>query len=248
MLRSISDIRGYKLAATDGDLGRVGDVFFDDRSWTVRYFVVDTAGWLASRLVLVSPVAVTDATAQQRRLHVRLSRQQVEDSPPVTTDEPFSRLIEERLAQHFDWPLYWVGPGAMGVPPPPRAAVVSNENDEIGRTVAEVEKSLRSAKEVAGYRIRASDGEVGEVHDFIADDQTWRIRYLIVDTGRILPGRKVLLSVDWIKNVNWASSCVEVDVSVESVKGAPEFDAAEPVNRALEVRLYDYYGRPKYWP
>jgi len=58
----------------------------------------------------------------------------------------------------------------------------------------------------------------------------------------------VLVAVTWIEYVDWAESLVHVDLSRDQVKGSPEFDATAPVNRDYESRLYDYYGRPAYWP
>jgi hypothetical protein len=115
---------------------------------------------------------------------------------------------------------------------------------------ADKEKSdpeLRSTKEVIGYRIKASDGEIGHVEDFIIDDQDWIIRYMVVDTRNWLPGRKVLVSPQWIEKVSWADSEVRIDLSRKAVEQSPKYDPSTPVNREYEVRMYDYYGRPVYW-
>jgi hypothetical protein len=107
---------------------------------------------------------------------------------------------------------------------------------------------LRSAKEVTGYRIHANDGEIGHVEDFIVDDQTWTLRYMIIDTSNWLPGsRKVLVSPTWIDSVDWLENKVDMDLTVDQIKQGPEYDPSEPINRTHEVRLYDFYGRPKYW-
>ena len=62
------------------------------------------------------------------------------------------------------------------------------------------------------------------------------------------PGKSVLVPPDWIEELSWAKSSVRVNVDRESIRHAPAFDPAAPVNREYEVRLYDYYGRPRYWP
>jgi hypothetical protein len=111
----------------------------------------------------------------------------------------------------------------------------------------EKEHHLRSTREVIGYHIQARDGEIGHVEDFIADDQTWAIQYMVVDTRNWLPGRKVLIAPAWIEKVDWLERLVHVDLLRETIQNSPEFDPSAPVNRAYEVRLYDYYGRPKYW-
>ena len=98
-----------------------------------------------------------------------------------------------------------------------------------------------------GYKIHAEEGQIGHVEDFIVHEDDWAIRYMVVDTRNWLPGRKVIIPPDWIKDISWMDSEVLVDVSKEVVKESPEFDPAAPVNREYETRLYDYYGRPKYW-
>jgi hypothetical protein len=103
---------------------------------------------------------------------------------------------------------------------------------------------------VRGYDIQATDGKIGYVADFIADDENWAIHYIVVDTrGGLdwLPGSQVLVSPMWIQAVTWPERNVYVGLSRETVKDSPEFDPSVPVNREYEIRLYDYYGRPKYW-
>jgi hypothetical protein len=106
---------------------------------------------------------------------------------------------------------------------------------------------LRSIQELQGYKISVLDGNIGHVEEFIADDSNWFIRYMVVDTKNWLPGRKVLIAPDWIEQVSWNDSKFYVDLPRELIKDSPEYDPAAPVNRQYEARLYDYYGRPKYW-
>ncbi|HEY5074033.1 MAG TPA: hypothetical protein VII34_05000 [Pyrinomonadaceae bacterium] len=98
-----------------------------------------------------------------------------------------------------------------------------------------------------GYYIGAKDGDIGHVQDFIIDDQTWAIRYMVIDTINWWPAKKVVIAPQWIERVSWAQSRVYVDLTRESIKQAPEYDATAIVNREYEDSLYDYYGRPKYW-
>jgi hypothetical protein len=106
---------------------------------------------------------------------------------------------------------------------------------------------LRSTQEVLGYYIHASDGDLGHVEDFIVDDDNWTIRYMVVDTRNWLPGKKVLVAPEWITEVSWGESKVYVDLTQDAIKDSPEYDPTETVNRLYEERLYDFYGRPKYW-
>lgn len=106
---------------------------------------------------------------------------------------------------------------------------------------------LRSINELINYTLKAEDDEIGRCKDFLFDDRLWVVRYILADTGKWLPGRKVLISLDWIESVSWLENEVKVDVTSEAIKNSPEFDPSQPVNREYEIVLYDYYGRPKYW-
>lgn len=109
----------------------------------------------------------------------------------------------------------------------------------------EPDNHLRSSKSVIGYDIQARDGKIGHVEDFIVDDQTWMINYMIVDTRNWLPGKKVIISPHWVEAVHWAISEVKVDLLKETVENSPEYDPSAPINQDYEDKLYDYYGRPK---
>jgi hypothetical protein len=79
------------------------------------------------------------------------------------------------------------------------------------------------------------------------DDETWCIRYMVVDTSNWWFGRKVLVSSEWITRVDWSESLLRVDMTREKVKNSPEYDSSGHVQREYERRLHDYYGRPGYW-
>ncbi|MGQ9572218.1 MAG: PRC-barrel domain-containing protein [Dehalococcoidia bacterium] len=113
------------------------------------------------------------------------------------------------------------------------------EEEEARRRESE-DPHLRSVKEVTGYHIQATDGEIGHVEDFILDDEDWVIRYMVVDTRNWLPGKKVLVAPGWVENIDWSESKVAVGLSREEIKDSPEYDPSAPVNREYEVRLYDY--------
>ncbi len=105
---------------------------------------------------------------------------------------------------------------------------------------------LRSAAKVTGYHIEATDGEIGHVEDFIIDDETWEIRYMVVDTRNRLPGKKVLIAPRWIHQVSWDNSKVYVNLSREAIENEPEYHS-DDFNREYEEKLHDRYGWPKYW-
>ena len=254
MLKPASGFKGFTIAAVDGDLGSVADLYFDDLSWTVRYLVVDTGTWLPGRQVLISPLSVREAGD---KILVALTQAQVKDSPPVESDRPVNRQQEEAIARYYDQRYYWEGPyrwGLLaypGMPPVPTAPIplegVTEEMVARDRQTELGDPSLRSARDVTGYHIAALDGDLGHVDDFLVDDREWAIRYLVVDTRNWWPGKKVVLSPDWIKTVSWTDSQVHVDLRRDEIKAAPEYDPSRPFDRAYENHLFDHLHRRKYW-
>lgn len=235
MLRSIKNLGGYTLQATDGEVGKVREFYFDDQTWTVRYLVADTGNWLVGRLVLLSMASLGNPDWERKLFPVNLRKAQVEKSPPIEADEPVSRQMELDLHSYYGWPPYWNASAYIA------AARVNAQQDRAG------DPHLRSTREVIGYHIQATDGEIGHVDDFVVDDEVWVIRYMVVDTRNWLPGKKVLVAPLWTSDIDWASRRVSVDLARDTIKSGPEFDPSRPVNREYEVRLYDYYGRPHYW-
>src|ERR671937_203627 len=108
MLRSLEELKGYAIHATDGDIGNVEDVYFDEGHWTVRYFVVNTGNWLTGRRVLISPIVFRDADWHAKKILVTLTREQVKNSPDFDTHKPVSRQHEIELARYFNWAPYWM--------------------------------------------------------------------------------------------------------------------------------------------
>ena len=247
MLRSVSGMRGFTIHATDGDMGSVDDFLFDDQQWTIRYLVANTGSWLSSRLVLVSPIAFRSADVARETFDVALTRQQVENSPSIATDQPVSRQLEGEYSRYYGYPCYWAGQGLWGAGMYPRmedmAAVSSTYQEmETGRQ-PEGDPYLRSAREVTGYAIQARDGDLGHVEDFIVDDESWGLRYLVVDTRNWWPGKHVLVSPRWIDSVSWTESSVMVDLLRETIKEGPEYDPSMLLDRAYESRLLRRHPR-----
>lgn len=242
MLRSVKEINGYTIQATDGQIGSVDNFLFDDQSWIIRYAVVNTGIWLFGRKVLITPSVFQPPRWQDRVFPVSLDKEKIRNSPDINTDKPISWQEELKLHSSYGWLPYWQN-AAPGSIPAPMLATTAVEDVVEEKT----DSHLRSAKEVFGYRIQAKNGEIGHLEDFIIDDQLWLIRYAVVDTQNWLPGKKVLLSKDWIESINWATQNVFMDLTQESIKNSPEFNPAVGVNEEYEKRLYDYYGRPAYW-
>ncbi len=248
MLRKARDLERYKVRATDGEIGDVDEFFFDDETWTLRYLVVETGSWLDKRRVLIAPECFGIPDWPIREFPVELTREQVKDSPPIDTDKPVWRQHELDYRAHFGWSPYWTS--AAGLAPsgiPVTEELMEHVEAERDRAVEEGDPHLQSSRAVTGYHVEARDGEVGHVEDFLIDDETWAIRYIVIDTHNWLPGKHVLLGPEWVQEIDWAASKVRVDVDRDQIERAPEFDDSASVGRDYEEALHAHYGKTPYW-
>jgi uncharacterized protein YrrD len=250
MLRRAKELDGCAIRATDGEIGEVKDVFFDVDAWTVRYFVVETGNWLRHRRVLVAPeVAGRPMNADGGcELPVRLTQEQVRESPDVDTHRPFGRQRELAYREYYAWPIYWptgmFTAGGVGMAPP----MVTQDEQQASAEPEHVaegaeDQRLRSMGEVRGYVLRASDGDIGHVRDFILDDESWGVRYIVVDTGNWLPSKDVLVAPSWISSVSWSDNEVVVELRRDEVKTAPEYHESDGVTADYERALREHYRR-----
>ena len=249
MLRSLKDLERYTVNATDGDLGTVVNFLLDDRRWVVRYLVVEAGGFLDGRRVLISPIFFRQAEWLTRRFHLALTIDKIKKSPSVDVDKPVSRQHEEEYYGYYGAPYYWSGEGLWGMGAYP-GMLIAGSMDQAPPQSADVvsgDAHLRSAREVQGYGVEGSDGAIGHVEDFLVDDETWAVRYLVIDTSNWWFGKKVLVAPHWASRISWEESKVHVDLSRLAIQKSPQWSPTEPVNREYEARLYDYYGRPVYW-
>ena len=201
MLNKAKILKGYKLHCLDGEIGEVKEFYFDDQHWTIRYLVADTGNWLTGRQVLISPYAMVVVNKEEQYITIDLTKKQIEDSPSLSSDKPVSRQFEEAYYGYYEWPMYWGGPYMWGYYP---YIVCDREKwKESTKGEKKWDPHLRSTHDVSSYHIQAEDGEIGHVEDFIIDDETWAIRYIIINTRNWWPGKKVLVSPRWIEHVSW---------------------------------------------
>ncbi len=240
MRKSAKAIRGLSIHATDGEIGKVDDLLFDDEKWVVRYLVVDTGSWLTGRKVLISPIAFRGIDWERGAVAVKLTRAEVEQSPDVSTDQPVSRQQELRLFEYYGYQPYWSGYGmwGMGMYPAALAPVLgatglaareassSEERADDEAAEKKPDPHLRSVREVIGYHIGALDGALGHVEDFVIDDTTFELLALVVDTRNFWPSKSVLITPKQVTNVRWPERRVEVNLTRARVRAEPPFDVS----------------------
>lgn len=246
MLITAKTLKGYNLDTLDGEIGKVKEFYFDDKHWAIRYLVAETGNWLTGRQVLISPYALAAANKEEQHIAVDLTKKQIEDSPSLTSDKPVSRQFEESYYKYYGMPMYWNGSNMWGAYP----TIVHDRTtwaEPAHNEKASWDPHLRSTHDVSGHHIQATDGEIGHVEDFIIDDETWAIRYLIIDTQNWWPGKKVLLSPLWIERISWDDAKVFVNLLRETIKQSPEYTEESLLTRDYETGLYRHYNRQGYW-
>ena len=246
MLRSLKDIHGHQVNATDGDIGTVANFLFDDKDWAIRYLVVETGGFFDNRRVLVSPISFGKPDWSAKRFPLVLTMAKVKNSPGIDTDKPVSRQHERDFHGYYGYAYYWGYSGiwGMGLYPKMLANARLDEPISAGPGPAIYDVHLRSAAELRGYHIQGSDDAIGHLEDLIIDDETWAVRYLVIDTSNGWFGKKVLVSPHWAEKISWAERNVYVDMPRQSIKESPQWILGEAIDREYETDLYSYYQRP----
>ncbi len=249
MLYRMEKLIGMSIGASDGELGKVKDLYFDDRRWAVRYLIVETGSWLEQRKVLISPIAVRSINWDDGIVRVGLTMEQVKASPDIDTDKPVSRQHELEFFNYYGYPDYFDGSMLWGISPYP---LIPTQHALPGTSPAKRiakpdDVHLRSAEVVKGYQLQATDESIGHLADFLLDDGSWAIRYVVVDTSNWWFGKHVVIPTEWITHLDWAEKNATVGVLREVVKAAPEYDPAVEFSREYEAKLFRHYERPAYW-
>jgi len=245
MFNSVSHVTATHVRAVDGDIGPVGDVLFDDRDWVIRYLVVDARSWLAERGVLISPYSVKQPVGRDGMIDVALTRRLVRTSPALDIDGSVSREHEREFLRHYHYPDYWEGGGLWALGAMPYPSVAPRPHAERGAACAyPADMQLRSTAQTQGFEVPG----IGQVQDFVFDDASWQIRYLIVDTqGWWQGGRKVLIAQAWVDRIDWGTRRVHVPLAREQVRLSPAYQDVASIHREYEVLLHANYQRPGYW-
>ncbi len=252
MLFNLSTIRGHAVTASDGAIGTVSDLLFDDASWTIRWLVVDTGNWLTGRKVLLPPAALGHPDPEAKSFPVRLTRAAVEASPELETQLPVSRQFETSIYDHYGWSPYWGAGYYMGGYGMLAGSYPMWSDPEEQRRAEDFARQaeradapqLRSAEAVTGYHLQATDGSIGHLADLLVDDTDWSVHYLVVDTSNWWNGKLVLISPRAAKDIRWTEQLIYLDVDRATVKASPPYDPAKPVDRSDEQRMAEHYATP----
>jgi hypothetical protein len=239
MTHKVSECLGCTVRASDGDVGTVVELYFDDVTWRIRYLAVKMAR-SAGRTVLLSVAALRQPDWQAHVIQANHTLGQICNSPVADIARPVTRQHEVTLHRHYLWPVYWVGgfyelprleisPGADGL------GTLTTASPHVG--VRQLEPQVRGLRDVTNCRVRAADGLLGQVHDALFDDETWSMRYLVVNMQAWLPDRLVLVSPHWLTKVSWPDHEIRVDLTREIIKKSPKVHLSQIGTTDYEQKL-----------
>ncbi|ETZ19562.1 PRC-barrel domain-containing protein [Pedobacter sp. V48] len=209
---------GVTLTATDGKIGTVKDLYFDDENWILRYLVVETDSWLFKRKVLISPCAlVFNEKLNLDALPVSLSKEQIKNSPHIDTDMPVSRQEESSLFNHYSWPVN--GRAGLGYPTTAMLKEVSAQQSRLEHQ-DKFDPNLRSLQHISQYSVHNPEGIIGRAKDLVIELPDWTIPYLLIDDIFTSDEERVLVSTDQIVSIDWNTRQISVSMSRDELQKA----------------------------
>jgi hypothetical protein len=236
MLHNTYVLSGHKIAALDGEIGHIKDFYFDDKTWVIRYLVVDTGSWLSGRLVLLTPHAFGKLDSFERTLHLKLNKKQIENSPSIEAHRPVSRQYEMEYYRYYGWPAYWEGSALWGfggfpvVLPPTREEMAAQHKHH-----HRDDKHLQSTNAVNGYHLEARDGVIGTVSGFMVDDKSWAIREMVVEAGPWYTHKEILISPDKIDRLSYEESKVYVRLTRADIASTADHHLVHAAHSGGEI-------------
>lgn len=228
----LNELIGSTVLATDGELGTVDDVLFDDRDWDIRYLVIRTGSWLTTHLVLIAPQAVQRVEHKDELVAVRLSREEIRQSLPADSVQTVASQ-QQQILDTYGLPLTWWGdpyPSGWGAYPigiptstidPETRMTLEQDRQRRRDELAGQDVHLRSFTEIKDYNLRTPDDEFGHLEDLMVDEVGWHIRFLDIDTRNFFPSDHVLLEPGAVTDIDWQDRVVRVGLSKDQVLKAP---------------------------
>jgi len=270
MLRSIKDLIGYKGIASDGKVGKIVDVLFGDRHWQTRYLVMNTSPSLRFNFhylsedaeprpipaqVLVEPENLDHILLgnHRREVPIKMNVDRVQHSESVTEHLPVEKQFDMEFTKYYRHSIYDERP-MIGLPSgsanidywPPDSAYEHGKREteaHLGRINEIAQQHMHSAKQVMGYRLQANNELLGPISDFILDDDTWEIRYLVTSTSQWHPKRRYLVDTSTIDYLDWSRQTAVTELMKVEIESSEEFHPHDPVNFTNDQIAYDYYGK-----
>jgi hypothetical protein len=222
MLRLVSSFLTYSVHAIDGEAGQISNAYFDDRSWVIRHFIIDTGTWLPGRRVLLDPSILKSIDDRKRRVTLGATRREVRALPSPVTDPSVSLQKHMRARNSYGW-IALESSAPLGYLPWMPEVI---DDDEMADRLDESRRDnphMRSGLEVLRYRMENADREIGQIEDLVFDDVSWRIESVVVYVTLFSPARKMVIPTRHIKKIRWLDKSVTTALSVRRVEMCEPF-------------------------
>ncbi|WP_174616171.1 PRC-barrel domain-containing protein [Virgibacillus ihumii] len=235
MYHLTSTLKKYNIYATDGEMGKVHDLYFDDSKWGLRYAVVDSRKWLPGRRVLLSPATFDSINIEEEFVKANEDKETIRNSPNVPEGQPITKEVEKSLTGYYGWGRYWTDSMVGGVQPRPyndvrNEALAKDQLQQELNLNEEKHHDLRSADETMDYKVHADDGKLGHAADFVLDDHYWRMRYMVVKgEGLQNEGNYYVIDLQDIESVDWFEGDIYVKGSLDSFKQKKHYQYKEDI-------------------
>jgi hypothetical protein len=233
MIRSFKKMQGIHIRALDGEIGKLKDVYFDDRSWEVNYFVVELGPWFSEKIVLVSPAAVS--TFDGVMLNVELTKSELRTCPHADSAIPVSLQRKYVDRSFFDLVCSagsLINGGPFMVPP---------VNDATTNVIPEENPHLRSCGSIINYSLAARDGNIGIIGDFLIDDYLWLIRFIAAPISNDCDSKSIIIEPQLIVSINHQLSVVKLIITNFIALQKPCFDDSRHLDISYEAIIKDIY-------
>ncbi|WP_416149261.1 PRC-barrel domain-containing protein [Salipaludibacillus sp. HK11] len=242
MLLHYSWLTSYTVFGNDGAFGQVEDVYFDEEMWTVRYIVIKTGATFLSAKLFVSPVSIDKIDHVNETIRLSISKDEAKKAPDFG-EEPVSRKREHDFSLYYRMNPYWIGSGVWGSANTARE-MSQQEVQVTEETMEDDNPRVHEARHVTRYELAVNDGTFGKIDDLLVDESSFRINYFIADTKKWLPGgKKVLISPQWIKEIEWAAARIRIDVTRDQLESAPEYRRDLDITDERESYLWLHYRK-----
>jgi uncharacterized protein YrrD len=251
MRTTFDHLKHYAISGSDGELGKIKDMYFDDSSWTVRYLVVDTGSWLTGRRVLLSPESITHIDHLNRIVNVGLSRDRIAEAPSVDAHVPVTRHATLAVDQFYGWHHTWITGGLIDFQVPTAnygPLVTPPEMPEEVRAAWDARRSLdpnlQSLADVHGYSVEAADDEhkLARFQDAIINEATWRIPYVVVDVGTWFTDKHAIVPVHRVRHLDANRRRTVLDMPAAVFEAAPKFDGVDTLDERQESAVIAYFA------
>lgn len=239
MLYLTSTLQSCNVHATDGEMGKVKDIYFDDHDWAIRYAQVDTHKWLPARNVYVSPSSFKGVNKDEGLVEVNHTKETIKNSPTIPADSEISTANEASLTEYYGWNRYWMGGGLWGASDRPVVPQIPAQDAENTARRSEMEMSentnyvLLNESDTIGMKVHGHDGNMGEITDLVFDDDNWKIQYLAVKFLKVPTERYYLIDALHITSLEWVEKDLYVDLKADYLDTQTSYETKEDALASL---------------